>query len=129
MISVLIVPQTSAVLMSLAHDCYRGLRSEEHPLSPPPPPPSAVIAKATASKKVFVSDAGAETYFVHDIYCVGIFAAAKMTHLRRDKTATKMGHPIFVAWSDVATQPKDEAKATAGPSTPLKMTTKTRRSG
>jgi hypothetical protein len=85
-----------------------------------------VIAKVTAAKKVFVSDAGAETYFVHDIYCVGIFAAAKMTHLRRDKTATKRGHPIFVAWSDVATQPKDEAKATAGPSTPLKMTTKTR---
>jgi hypothetical protein len=98
----------------------------EHPPSAPPPPPSAVIAKVTAAKKVFVSDAGAETYFVHDIYCVGIFAAAKMTHLRRDKTATKMGHPIFVAWSDVATQPKDEAKATAGPSTPLKMTTKTR---
>jgi len=29
-------------------------------------------------------------------YCVGIFAAAKMAHLRRDTTAPKMGHPIVV---------------------------------
>jgi hypothetical protein len=38
---------------------------------------------------------------VGEFYCVGIFAAAKMTHLSRDKTATKMGHPIVVTWLDV----------------------------
>ena len=38
---------------------------------------------------------------IGECYCVGIFAAAKMTHLSRDKTATKMGHPIVAAWSDV----------------------------
>ena len=37
------------------------------PPSPPPPPPLAVIAKVTAAKKIFVSNAGADTYFVHDI--------------------------------------------------------------
>jgi hypothetical protein len=40
------------------------------------------------------------------ILYVGIFAAAKMTHLSRDKTATKMGHPIVVAWSDVGHRAK-----------------------
>jgi hypothetical protein len=39
----------------------------KHPPPPPPPPPLAVIAKVTASKKIFVSNAGADTYFVHDI--------------------------------------------------------------
>ncbi len=34
-------------------------------------------------------------------YCVGIFAAAKMAHLRRDTTAPKMGHPIVVVSLDV----------------------------
>jgi hypothetical protein len=38
---------------------------------------------------------------IGEFYFVGIFAAAKMTHLSRDETATKMGHPIVVAWSDV----------------------------
>jgi hypothetical protein len=36
-----------------------------------------------------------------DIYCVGIFVAAKMTYLSCDEAAAKMGHPIVVAWSDV----------------------------
>jgi hypothetical protein len=38
-------------------------------LAPPPtpPPPLAVVAKVTAAKKIFVSNAGADTYFVHDI--------------------------------------------------------------
>ena len=34
---------------------------------------------------------------IAEFYYVGIFAAAKMTHLSRDKTATKMGHPDRVA--------------------------------
>src|ERR1700730_17638609 len=33
--------------------------------------------------------------------CVGIFAAAKMTHLSDGKTVAKMGHPMVVASSDV----------------------------
>ena len=39
----------------------------KHSPPPPPPAPFAVIAKVTAAKKIFVSNAGEETYFVHDI--------------------------------------------------------------
>ena len=33
----------------------------------PPPPPPAVIARVTAAKKIFLSNAGADSYFVSDI--------------------------------------------------------------
>ena len=38
-----------------------------------------------------------------------------MTHLSRDKTATKMGHPIVVAWFDVGLPAKGKATAKADP--------------
>jgi hypothetical protein len=34
---------------------------------PPQPPPPDVISRVTAAKKIFVSNAGADTYFAHDI--------------------------------------------------------------
>jgi hypothetical protein len=34
---------------------------------PPPPPPLSVVAKVTAAKKIFVSNAGADDSFMHDI--------------------------------------------------------------
>lgn len=38
------------------------------PPPPPPPPPSpAVIARVTAAKKIFLSNAGADTKFAHDM--------------------------------------------------------------
>jgi hypothetical protein len=39
----------------------------KHPPPLAPPPPLAVIAKVTAAKKIFVSNAGADNYFVNDI--------------------------------------------------------------
>jgi hypothetical protein len=67
-ISELTVPQGSALLHSLAHGCYRGLRSEGKASAiGSPPPPLVVIAKVTSAKKVFVSNAGAEDLFVYDI--------------------------------------------------------------
>jgi hypothetical protein len=38
---------------------------------------------------------------------IGIFAAAKMTHLINDETVAKMGHPVVVVRFDVGTPPTD----------------------
>jgi hypothetical protein len=39
----------------------------KHPPPPAPPPPLAVIAKVTAAKKIFVSNAGEDPEFIHEI--------------------------------------------------------------
>ena len=57
------------MLLSLTYDCYRSLRQKgRHPTAPAPSPPSDVITKVTAAKKIFVSNAGENVPFAHDIH-------------------------------------------------------------
>jgi hypothetical protein len=73
-ISELTVSQASAVLLPLAHDCYRGLLSEgkASAIAFPSSPVGCdreghsrqeVIARVTAAKKIFVSNAGVDKSF------------------------------------------------------------------
>jgi hypothetical protein len=62
-------------------------------------------------------------YGIGEFYGVGIFAAAKMTHLSRDKTAPKMGHPVVVASSDLATYPVVMAWSDVGHSACIRFMT------